>query len=433
MFSALIALLLWGLFSAIPALLFMVAMLLIVMAHRAWQLFRLERWLSDARIETIPEAGGIWEEAFSQLYRMVKRHNQTKQELADELRHMEQATAALPEGVAILNEVNRLEWFNPLAQQHFYLDAEHDIMQDITYLVRQPEFVEYLLESNFNDPLIMIPARHDDMVLSIKLIPYGGNKRLLISRDITQFKRIEAMRRDFVANVSHELRTPLTVVSGFVENLQDMPDLSQDSARRALQLMAEQTRRMDSLVSDLLTLSRLENEESPMHEETVDMNALLKEVYQDGELLSGAHHPLRMEIASQSNLLGNRDELRSAFGNLLSNAVRYTPEGGEILLRWFERGGQLVFLVQDSGIGIAAQHIPRLTERFYRVDRSRSRETGGTGLGLAIVKHIAMRHQAKLEILSEEKKGSTFSLVFPIKRVLQGASKNSELAQMQGE
>ncbi len=433
MFSALIALLLWGLFSPIPALLFMVAMLLMVMAHRAWQLFRLERWLSDARIETIPEAGGIWEEAFSQLYRMVKRHNQTKQELADELRHMEQATAALPEGVAILNEVNRLEWFNPLAQQHFYLDAEHDIMQDITYLVRQPEFVEYLLESNFNDPLIMIPARHDDMVLSIKLIPYGGNKRLLISRDITQFKRIEAMRRDFVANVSHELRTPLTVVSGFVENLQDMPDLSQDSARRALQLMAEQTRRMDSLVSDLLTLSRLENEQSPMHEEAVDMNELLNEVYQDGELLSGAHHPLRMEIASKSNLLGNRDELRSAFGNLLSNAVRYTPEGGEILLRWFERGGQLVFLVQDSGIGIAAQHIPRLTERFYRVDRSRSRETGGTGLGLAIVKHIAMRHQAKLEILSEEKKGSTFSLVFPIKRVLQGASKNSEFAQMQSE
>lgn len=412
------ALLLWGLFSATLALLFMLIVLLIMMAYRALQLFKLGQWLSDARIETIPEAGGIWDEVFSQLYKMVRQHNQTKQELAAELHHIKQATAALPEGVAILNEMNRIEWFNPLAQQHFYLDAEHDIMQDITYLVRQPEFVEYIHESNFNEPLIMIPARHDDMVLSVKLIPYGGNKRLLISRDITQFKLIEAMRRDFVANVSHELRTPLTVVSGFVENLQDMPDLNQDSARRALQLMSEQTRRMDNLVADLLTLSRLENEQSPLHEESVDIKELLNEIYQDGKSLSGERHPLRMEIASTANLLGNRDELHSAFGNLLSNAIRYTPEGGAILLRWFERGGQPVFSVQDSGIGIAAQHIPRLTERFYRVDRSRSRETGGTGLGLAIVKHIAMRHQAKLEVLSEEGKGSTFALVFPAKRVL---------------
>jgi two-component system phosphate regulon sensor histidine kinase PhoR len=417
-FSALGALLMWSLFSATIALWFMLIVLLMVMAYRARQLFKLGQWLVNARLETIPEAGGIWDEVFTQLYKMVKQHNQTKQELAAELQHIEQATSALPEGVAILNETNRLEWFNPLAQQHFYLDAEHDIMQDITYLVRQPEFIEYLNESNFNEPLVMVPARHEDMVLSIKLIPYGGNKRLLISRDITQFERNQAMRRDFVANVSHELRTPLTVVSGFVENLEDMPDLNQSNARRALQLMAEQTRRMDSLVADLLTLSRLENEQSPLREEKVDIKGLLDEVYQDGKLLSGGRHPLQIEIAAAASLLGNRDELHSAFGNLLSNAIRYTPKGGAILLRWSERDGQPVFSVQDSGIGIAAQHIPRLTERFYRVDRSRSRETGGTGLGLAIVKHIAMRHQAKLEIVSEEGKGSTFSLVFPVKRSL---------------
>jgi two-component system phosphate regulon sensor histidine kinase PhoR len=413
---------LWGLFSATHALLFMLGVLLIVMSNHARQLYKLERWLNDAHIETIPEAGGIWEEAFSQLYRMVKRHNQTKQELADELRHIEQATAALPEGVVILNEVNRIEWCNPLAELHFGLNTERDITQDITYLVRQPEFIEYIHESVPGEPLVMRPARHTDLVLSIKLIPYGGNKRLLISRDITQFERIEAMRRDFVANVSHELRTPLTVVSGFVENLQDMPDLSQDSARRALQLMSEQTRRMDNLVADLLTLSRLENEQSPLLEDAVDMKGLLNEVYRDGELLGGAQHPLRLEIANSANLLGNHDELRSAFGNLVSNAIRYTPEGGTILLRWFERGGQSVFSVQDSGIGIAAQHIPRLTERFYRVDRSRSRETGGTGLGLAIVKHIAMRHQAKLEVTSEEGRGSTFALAFPPKRLIAGSS-----------
>ena len=423
-FGALFALLLWGMFSAVYALLFMLAVVLVLMARHARQLYKLEQWLNDARIETIPEAGGIWDEVFSRLYRMVKKHNQTKQKLAAELQHMEQATAALPEGVAILNEVNRLEWFNPIAQQHFDLDAGHDIMQDITYLVRQPEFVEYLQGpapspvegSGFSKPLMMRPARHEDMVLSIRLIPYGGDKRLMISRDITQFERVDAMRRDFVANVSHELRTPLTVVNGFVENLQDMPDLSQESARRALQLMAEQTQRMENLVADLLTLSRLENDQSPLREETVEMSALLDEIYQEGKLLSGGKHTLLLEMQSKAKLLGNREELHSAFGNLLGNAIRYTPEGGTILLSWAERDGQPVFSVQDSGIGIAPEHIPRLTERFYRVDRSRSRETGGTGLGLAIVKHIAMRHQARFDISSEEGKGSTFELVFPGKR-----------------
>lgn len=416
-FSLLFGLLLWAVFSALSGLLFVLLALLVLMAKNARQLYKLSVWLKKPSLDSLPEASGNWDEVFSQLYKMVKKHNQTKQDLAAELQHIQQATAALPEGVAILNEGNRIEWFNPLAEQHFDLDAEHDVLQDITYLVRQPEFIEYLQGSNFNEPLVMSPSRHDDMVLSIKLVPYGGNKRLLISRDITQLERIEAMRRDFVANVSHELRTPLTVVNGFVENLQDMPDLSNNSARRALQLMAEQTQRMENLVADLLTLSRLENDQSAMNEEAVDVTILLNEVFKDGKLLSNEKHTLRLEIACQTKLLGNREDLYSAFANLVGNAIRYTPEDGVILLRWFERGGQPVFSVQDTGIGIAAQHIPRLTERFYRVDRSRSRETGGTGLGLAIVKHIAMRHQAKLEILSEDGKGSTFSLVFPSRRI----------------
>ncbi len=417
-FSALFALLLWGLFSGIYALWFMLLMLLVLMVRHARQLHKLGEWLNDARPETIPEAGGIWDDVFSQLYRMVKKHLQTKQKLAEELQHMEQATAALPEGVVILNDMNRIEWFNPIAQQHFYLDAEHDVMQDITYLVRQPEFISYLHESDFSKPLMMRPARHEDMVLSIKLIPYGGDKQLLISRDITQFERVEGMRRDFVANVSHELRTPLTVVNGFVENLLDLPDLSQDSAQRLLQLMAEQTKRMEHLVADLLTLSRLENNQNPLHEEAIDIGALLNEVIQGGRLISGGKHDLALEVKARKTMLGNPEELRSAFDNLLINAIRYTPEGGSILLRWFERAGQQVYSVVDSGIGISTQHIPRLTERFYRVDSSRSRETGGTGLGLAIVKHIAMRHQAKLEIISEEGHGSTFSLVFPARRLV---------------
>lgn len=414
--SALAALLIWAIFSATTALWFMLVMLLSVMVYRARQLHKLVLWLNDARLEAVPEASGVWDEMFSQLYKMVKKHNLTEKKLADELLHMEQATAALPEGVAILNEMNRLEWFNPIARNHFDLDAEDDIMQDITYLMRQPEFVTYILESNFGKPLIMRPERHDDMVLSIRLVPYGGDKRLLISRDITQFERVEAMRRDFVANVSHELRTPLTVVNGFVENLRDMPDLSHESAQRALQLMAEQTQRMENLVVDLLTLSRLENEQGPLREELLDMRALLEEIYSEGKLLSAEKHTLRLEVLSDKKMLGNHDDLHSAFGNLLGNAIRYTPAGGTILLQWLEQDGQPTYTVQDSGIGIASEHIPRITERFYRVDRSRSRETGGTGLGLAIVKHVAMRHQAKFEISSVEGSGSTFTLVFPGKR-----------------
>jgi two-component system phosphate regulon sensor histidine kinase PhoR len=208
-------------------------------------------------------------------------------------------------------------------------------------------------------------------------------------------------------------------VNGFVETLHDMPHLENDMARRALKLMEEQTHRMESLVDDLLTLSRLENEQNPLREEKVEVRALINEIYHECQLLSNGKHKLQLHIDSESNLLGNRAELRSAFTNLLTNAIRYTAEGGEIKLHWSLSEGQAVFAVQDTGIGIAQQHIPRLTERFYRVDRSRSRETGGTGLGLAIVKHIAIRHQAKLDVVSEEGKGSNFSLVFPAKRTLQ--------------
>jgi two-component system phosphate regulon sensor histidine kinase PhoR len=261
-------------------------------------------------------------------------------------------------------------------------------------------------------------ARQESLILSIKLIPYGGDKKLLISRDITRFESIETVRRDFVANVSHELRTPLTVVNGFVETLRDMPSLDNDMARRGLKLMGEQTQRMTHLVDDLLTLSKLDNALNMLQEKKVEMRALLQTVYQEGLSLSKGRHNLRLELESECGLLANAGELRSAFGNLISNAIRYTPQGGEIVLRWQERNGQPLFSVQDSGIGVASQHIPRLTERFYRVDNSRSRETGGTGLGLAIVKHVASRHQAQLEIVSEEGKGSTFSIAFPDKRRL---------------
>ena len=412
------SLLLWAVAGALSAALFFALALLVRWVLFLRQLAALDHWLDDPEGRPVPDGTGMWEDVFARLNKMVRLQCKEREQSAATLRHMEQATSALPEGVVILDEADRIEWCNRLAEEHFGLDGVRDVGQQITYLARQPEFVQYLAARDFSDPLIFRGSRHDGLTLSIKLISYSANKKLLISRDITRFERIETMRRDFVANVSHELRTPLTVVNGFVETLSDMPRLDNDMARRALHLMGEQTQRMGRLVDDLLTLSKLDNALNALQEETVAVPALLRTLHEEGLALSEGKHVLRLELASDCTLLGNTEELRSAFGNLVSNAIRYTPQGGEITLRWQEQDGAPVFSVQDTGLGIAPQHIPRLTERFYRVDHSRSRETGGTGLGLAIVKHVAVRHQARLDIASEEGKGSNFSIVFPPKRRL---------------
>ena len=414
----LLSLLLGAVTETLPAAVLFGAFMVLYFILHLRQLAELESWLDNPDAKPVPGGSGLWEDVFVRLNRMVRKHRKEREKRIAALQHMEQATAALPEGVIILDSAGHIEWCNPIAGQHFGLDGVLDTGQQITYLVRQPEFVEYLNHADFSEVLILRNARQDGVVLSIKLIGYGENKKLLISRDITRFERIETMRRDFVANVSHELRTPLTVINGFVETLSDTPNLENATSRRALHLMGEQTQRMQRLVDDLLTLSKLDNALNALQEETVNMPELLGALHHEGQSLSDGQHKLRLELSSQCNLSGNTEELRSALGNLISNAIRYTPKNGEIILRWYEQAGQPVFSVQDSGIGIAAEHIPRLTERFYRVDQSRSRATGGTGLGLAIVKHVANRHQAKLEITSEEGKGSTFSMVFPIKRCL---------------
>lgn len=419
-------LLMWAVAGILPAALFFALGLLVYWTFFLRQLAALDHWLDDPEVRVTPDGSGLWEDVFARLNKMMRLQREEREQSTAALRHMEQATSALPEGVAILNEADRIEWCNPLAEQHFGLDGVRDVGQQITYLARQPEFVQYLSTRDFSEPLILRGTRHDGLTLSIKLIPYSANKKLLISRDITSFERIETMRRDFVANVSHELRTPLTVVNGFVETMSDMPKLDNDMARRALHLMGEQTHRMGHLVDDLLTLSKLDNALNALQEETVQVPVLLLKLYEEGLLLSDGKHDLQLERESDCSLLGNTEELRSAFSNLVSNAIRYTPQGGEIILRWQEKDGQPIFSVQDSGLGIAPQHIPRLTERFYRVDHSRSRETGGTGLGLAIVKHVTIRHQARLEITSEEGKGSTFSIVFPAKRRLPSPEENAD-------
>jgi two-component system phosphate regulon sensor histidine kinase PhoR len=413
-------LVLWVAAGAVPALTLMVALLLFYLFHHLRNLNALDGWVRKPDVGTVPHGSGLWEEAFAVLYQLERRQSDSQHNLSNALERFQQAGEAMPDGVVMMNSSGQIEWCNPVAETQFGINLERDRGQWMTYLIRQAQFTDYLAAHNYREPLIFKSTRNRELVLSIQLIPFGDEQKLLISRDITQLERVETMRRDFVANVSHELSTPLTVVGGFLETLVDMAHLDETQTRRYLSLMFDQTTRMQHLVTDLLMLSRLESTHTAHREEKVDVPRLLRALLEDARALSAGRHRLRLNLASERWLLGNEDELRSAFGNLISNAIRYTPDDGEIVLQWEEWEGEGVFSVQDSGIGIEPQHIPRLTERFYRVDRSRSRETGGTGLGLAIAKHALTRHQARLEIESTPGKGSTFSACFPARRLIAG-------------
>jgi two-component system phosphate regulon sensor histidine kinase PhoR len=404
-------------FGAVAALAGFSAALLVWLFFHLRNLHQFRRWLRSPSLDTVPAGAGLWAGAFAALYRLMRRQSQSESRLSAALKRFQRAGAAIPEGMVILDEGDRIEWCNPQAESHLGLDLTRDEGQQITYLVRHPQFVEYLNSLNYNEPLVVRLPRDVDLLLAVQLVPYGDKQKLLFSRDITHLERVETMRRDFVANVSHELRTPLTVLYGFLETLVGMPQLDSDMTRRTLRLMQEQAQRMQRLVEDLLTLSRLESSHYLLSEESVDVPALVRGLYQDAVALSAGHHHIQLQIENSDWLNGSVQELRSAFGNLISNAIRYTPEGGEIRLRWQIVDGQPAFTVEDSGIGIDAQHIPRLTERFYRVDHGRSRETGGTGLGLAIVKHVLNRHQARLDVSSDPGHGSRFSAVFPPQRL----------------
>ncbi|MGQ5522885.1 phosphate regulon sensor histidine kinase PhoR [Chitinimonas sp. PSY-7] len=380
-------------------------------------LHRLSRWLDDPTPQSMPEAMGSWDAVYSKLYRMVRAQGKNQRMLSAALDRFVAAGEAMPEGVVVLDEEDRIEWCNPRSMEHLGLDRTKDLGQHIAYLVRQPAFQQYLLNQDYSQPIILRHVAGNNFVLSLQLVPFDSTRKLLLTRDITQLERIQTVHRDFVANVSHELRTPLTVVGGFLETLLDMPDLDSATRDAQLKLMFEQTQRMQRLVEDLLTLSRLENGLEG-RDERVDATALLQQLASDAEGLSQGRHSISVSQETDLCVRGNYDELHSAFGNLVSNAIRYTPDGGQIKLCWKLDNSQPVFFVTDTGLGVEAQHIPRLTERFYRVDRGRSRTTGGTGLGLAIVKHIAQRHQAKLDIKSEIGTGSCFAIIFPANRLL---------------
>ncbi len=415
-----IAAILWMIFGAVKALIFFSVVLLWMVFHHVRHLVALERWLqrSDHSSASIPAGSGAWDDVFAHLARYVRQHSQSRELLSLALERMRNVTSAMPDGIVILDEVDRIEWCNRVAEQHLGIHLSLDADQQITYLVRQIPFVEYLAARQYSSPLILKQTRLQGLIISLQLVPYGYNQKLLISRDITRFEKIETMRRDFIANVSHELRTPLTVIGGFLETLSADDNVNTGFNKRALALMTEQTTRMQRLIEDLLILSRLENEQNKINEKAVDVVSLLHNILQDAESLSAGRHQIKLNIATQDQLMGSEEELRSAFSNLISNAIRYTPDRGEINISWEKRNGQGLFFVQDSGIGIEAEHIPRLTERFYRIDSSRSRETGGTGLGLAIVKHVLNRHEARLEITSQVGKGSRFNIWFSAERLV---------------
>ncbi len=383
------------------------------------QLRKLADWARAPIGTAVPEGSGAWEYVFATLQRRMKMVQDQRQELSAALNRFLDAAQALPDGVIILTHDNAIEWLNAAAEEHFGIDAAKDLGSPLTNLVRQPDMVRFLHAGGFAEPLIVRPMRNLGQTLAVQAISFGDARQLVISRNITHLERLETMRRDFVANVSHELKTPLTVVSGFIETLADhYPDLTAAEASQYLTLASEQTTRMQRLIDDLLTLSALETEAVPPLDESFDVQELLDEVKRDTEILSAGRHTIELDDSRAAALLGSAKELRSAFDNLASNAVRYTPEGGRIRLSWrVLADGSGVFSVEDNGIGIEAQHVPRLTERFYRVNRGRSRAGGGTGLGLAIVKHVLTRHQAALEVVSEPGRGSTFSVRFPARRV----------------
>lgn len=414
-----LALVLWLSSGPVSALLVVLTLLLLHLRRERRELRKLCDWVRDPRLDAVPLSTGPWEDAYALLARTLRSQRQQESTLSAALQRFQRAGAALPDGMVILDEQDTIQWCNPAAERHLGIEYARDAGHQITYLVRAPSFVDFLRAESRGEPLVLRLGRESDRpaVLSVTLVPFGDRDRLLISRDIARIEAVETTRRDFVANVSHELRTPLTVMIGFLETVMDTQELP-PVVSRYLGLVMVQTRRMQRLVEDLLTLSRLESGDNPVSDDPVDVVALARRLRDDAIALSAGKHRIDFEAATSARLRGSAHELQSAFSNLLTNAVRYTPAGGSIQIVWREDEGKLCFDVTDTGIGVDPDHVPRLTERFYRVDRSRSRETGGTGLGLAIVKHVATRHGARLDIESEVGRGSRFTMVFPESRAI---------------
>jgi len=399
----------------------------ILLAHQLWHASKLSKLLLTPKHGEIPRAMGIWGEIYYRLHKLTRAWRDQVIEVEQQHQRFIQAIQASPNGVVMLNEEDQMEWCNAFAGAHFGLNARRDAMQRITHILRKPAFVQYILRQNYRDPIRLTNmGLFEEYTLDVQIFPYGDKQKLILSQDVSQIEKTDAMRRDFVANVSHELKTPLTVLAGFLETVQEL-ELSPEDRDRYLELMSIQTGRMKTIVDDLLTLAKLEGNPEPPISQAIPMAKLLEKLKLDAEGLSQGQHQITFINRTDKNILGDEAEMYSAFSNLVFNAVRYTPEGGKIDVVWENTDHGAEFSVTDTGPGIAEEHIPRLTERFYRIDRSRSRETGGTGLGMAIVKHVINRHQGELKIQSVLGEGSRFSLILTKSRLSSDKNLNEKL------
>ncbi|MCE3028024.1 phosphate regulon sensor histidine kinase PhoR [Salinicola sp. DM10] len=375
-------------------------------------------WLLRHPREAPPPGTGVWGDLFDRLYTYQKAQSQMQQRLRDILRRIQDSCEAMRDSVVMLDPRGDLEWWNSAASDMLGLQPDHDRGQPITNLLRDPRFIDYFEARDYREPLLIpspIDAAH---TLQFHITLFGDDERLLMVRDVTRLHQLEMMRRDFVANVSHELRTPLTVLAGYLETYADHADQLPTRWQRGFSQMQAQTMRMQNLVEDLLLLSRLEIDSPNDDRDAIDVRALLESIVDDARGLSAGHQQIALQVDEPHRLLGNTKEIRSAVSNLVFNAVRYTPEGSRITLRWKPWHDGAAIEVEDDGEGFDPVHIPRLTERFYRVDKGRSAATGGTGLGLAIVKHVLLRHDAQLEIVSRPGMGARFRCVFPATRLI---------------
>lgn len=399
----------------------------ILLTYQIWHASKLSKILLTPKHGDIPRAMGIWGEIYYRLHKLTRAWRDQVIDVEQQHQRFIQAIQASPSGVVMLNEEDQMEWCNAIAGSHFGLNARRDALQRITHILRKPAFVQYIVRQNYRDPIRLTNmGQFEEYTLDVQIFPYGDKQKLILSQDVSQIEKTDAMRRDFVANVSHELKTPLTVLSGFLETVQEL-NPSPEDRDRYLELMNIQTRRMKTLVDDLLTLAKLEGNPEPPISQAFNMSMLFARLKVDAEGLSQGHHQITFENKTDQNILGDESEMYSAFSNLVFNAVRYTPEGGKIDVVWEETDSGAEFSVTDTGPGIAEEHIPRLTERFYRIDRSRSRETGGTGLGMAIVKHVISRHQGDLKIQSTLGQGSRFSLTLTKARLSSAVNSSQKL------
>ncbi|WP_392565311.1 phosphate regulon sensor histidine kinase PhoR [Utexia brackfieldae] len=394
-------------------------MLLIVIIYLAKKQFKqLVLWLKQgADPNQKPHLTDVWRDIADYVVRLLKQKARENQQSTEQLNQLLDAIQVSPDGVLLLDKEHRIEWCNHAAADFFQLGAELDLKQHITNLIRFPEFVAYLDQNRYQTPLKLVQG-HNRPVLRIEIHPYNQGRLLLLVNDITQIDNTERMRRNFVADVSHEIRTPLTVLSGFVETMQTLP-LNEEKRNHYLYLMKQQSDRMLALVTDLLTLARLEDSPLPPTEQWVNVNIIFEQLQNMIKELSAGRHQITLSLMQDGWIAGVESEIVSAMANIVVNAIRYTDSGGEITIQFELRQEEGIFSVKDTGPGIPAEKIKNLTQRFYRLDKSRSRETGGTGLGLSIVKHIMLRHDGRLEIQSVEGKGSLFCLIFPSSRIRQ--------------